>query len=125
MVKPIPIHHTAQVLDLPQEFDKPQEIDQAQTQQAVPKPVETIKNGPLSSNSAPNSIEKTLEQLNEKMRPWATGMQFELDPDLERLVVSIIDKDSGEVLRTIPSETLLQVAKMITSFQGHGIDTSA
>src|SRR5690625_5570256 len=97
MVKPIPIHHTAQVLDLPQEFDKPQEIDQAQTQQAVPKPVETIKNGPLSANSAPNTIEKTLEQLNEKMRHWATGRQVEHDPDLERLVVWIIDKDSCEV----------------------------
>jgi flagellar protein FlaG len=40
-------------------------------------------------------------------------------------VVSIVDSSTGKVLRTIPSEAVLQVAKMIAKFQGSGVDTQA
>src|SRR5699024_2585879 len=94
-----------------------------QTELAVSKPVETLGSKLSPKNTLPNSIENALTQLNEEMRPWATAMQFEIDPDLERLVIAIIDNETAEVLRTTPSEALLQIAKMITSFQGQSVNT--
>lgn len=149
MVKPIPIYHNAQVLYNPQESIRPTSDEGNQTEVAVPELEKVLRAHTENNNSdseqlsaslkelfdkqpldpnqepQPGSIEKALKQLNDKMRPWSTGIRFEMDPDLDRLVVSIVDSDSGEVLRTIPSEALLQVARMITTFQGQGVDTQA
>lgn len=141
MVKPIPLHHSPHTLSSFQESVHLRDTENIQTKTAVPETTHTLK-AELSNqynnehslvpsqavpstnqDPQPGSLEKALQQLNEKMQPWATGIKFEIDSELDRLVVSIIDNHSGEVLRTIPSETLLQIAKMITTFQGQNIDT--
>lgn len=66
-----------------------------------------------------------LEKVNQAMQAWSTGMRFEMDEDAQRLVVSIVDNETGEVLRKVPSEAVLQVAKMIVKLQGSGVDTQA
>jgi flagellar protein FlaG len=72
-----------------------------------------------------SSLEKALESVNESLEAWSTGMRFEMDEDAQRLVVSIVDSTTGDVLRTIPSEAVLRVAKMIVQLQGAGVDTQA
>ncbi len=72
-----------------------------------------------------SSLEKALESVNESLKAWSTGMRFEMDEDAQRLVISIVDSGTGEVLRTIPSEAVLRVAKMIVQLQGSGVDTQA
>ena len=59
------------------------------------------------------------------MQAWSTGMRFDVDDDAQRVVVSIIDSATGEVLRTVPSDAVIRVAKMIVQLQGKGIDTQA
>src|SRR5699024_6668793 len=98
MVKPIPIHHAIHIQQQPQEAHQKQYAKHAQTELAVSNPEETLGSKLSPKNTLPNSIENALKQLNEEMRPWATAMQFEIDPDLERLVISIIDNETGEVL---------------------------
>lgn len=70
-------------------------------------------------------LDRTLEQINESMRAWATGMRFDVDEDAQRVVVSIVDSQTGEVLRTVPSDAVLRVAKMIVQLQGATIRTQA
>jgi flagellar protein FlaG len=72
-----------------------------------------------------NPAAGSLNELNANMQAWATGLRFEIDPDAHRLVVSIIDSHSGEVLRTVPSEAVIRVAKMIVQLQGQFVDTKA
>ncbi len=72
-----------------------------------------------------NSLEKALELVNSNMKAWSTGMRFDVDPEAQRVVVSIIDNDTGEVLRTVPSEAVIRVAKMIVQLQGQSINTQA
>jgi flagellar protein FlaG len=72
-----------------------------------------------------NAKNKALDEVNGRLQAWSTGMQFRFDEDANRIVVSIIDNHSGEVLRTVPSEAVLQVAKMIVQLQGQGVDTKA
>ena len=40
-------------------------------------------------------------------------IEFTLDPDNEKLVVKVVDQDTRKVLRQIPSEEALQIAKAI------------
>jgi flagellar protein FlaG len=69
------------------------------------------------------SVADALEKVNESLRSWRTGMRFEMDDEAQRLVVSIIDAESGEVIRKVPSEAVLKVARAIVQMQGGGVDT--
>lgn len=83
------------------------------------KPIDEIIEAPKSS------LDTAIEQLNNKLKPWSTGVRFDIDPDTQRLVVSLVDSESGEVIRAVPSEAVLQISKMIAEFQGNGINTKA
>jgi flagellar protein FlaG len=69
--------------------------------------------------------EQAFDEINAMMKAWDTGLRFEIDEDTHKVVVSIIDTTTGDVLRQIPSEEVLHVAKMITKFQGQILDVKA
>lgn len=72
-----------------------------------------------------SSLDTALEQLNQNMQAWATGVRFDIDPDTQRIVVSLVNNESGDVIRAVPSEAVLQISKMIAKFQGNTINTKA
>lgn len=72
-----------------------------------------------------NSLEQTLDNINASMQAWSTGMRFDMDEDAQRLVVSIVDNATGEVLRTVPSDAVIKIAKMIVQLQGNAVDIKA
>ena len=78
-----------------------------------------------SRSDAPQNPADAFDEINSTMEAWNTGMRFEIDEDTQQLVVSVIDTNSGEVLRQIPSEEVLHVAKMIAQFQGNFVSTKA
>lgn len=63
-----------------------------------------------------------LEQINSSLQAWSTGMRFKMDDEAQRLVVSIVDNETGEVLRTVPSDAVIQIAKMIVQLQGNAVN---
>jgi len=73
----------------------------------------------------PTTLDMALEQINDTMKAWSTGLKFNVDPELHRVVVSIIDNATGEVLRTVPSEAVIRVAKTIVQLQGMAVNTKA
>jgi len=70
-------------------------------------------------------LDKALEAVNASMKAWSTGMRFDVDPEAQRIVVSIVDSESGEVLRTVPTDAVIRVARMIVQLQGKSVDTRA
>ena len=76
-------------------------------------------------NAEPKQLDDTIEELNQRMQAWSTGLRFSVDEDAQRVVVSIVDTASGEVIRTVPSDAVLKVAKMIVQLQGQIVDTKA
>ncbi|UHL65285.1 flagellar protein FlaG [Paralcaligenes sp. KSB-10] len=83
------------------------------------------KSQPGTNGQAMDPLEKALKLVNSNLQAWSTGMRFDIDPDSKRIVVSIIDNATGTVLRTVPSDAVIRVAKMISQLQGTGIDTKA
>ena len=71
------------------------------------------------------SAEETFEEINHAMQAWDTGMRFEIDEDTQQLVVSIVDSKTGDVIRQVPSEEVLHIAKMISQFQGQLVSVKA
>ena len=47
-----------------------------------------------------------------------TNMQFNTDPDTGRVLMQITDPASGEIIRQMPSEDMLKVARAVGMIQG-------
>ena len=102
--------------------------DPAATATPAPATTDSSASGGATSDQANAQklpLDKALDEINDQMKAWSTQLQFEIDPNVHQVVVSVIDAESGDVLRTIPSETVLKIAKMIVNMQGNGIKTSA
>jgi len=48
----------------------------------------------------------------------AQSLQFEIDQDSDQIVVKIIDQSTKEVVRQMPTEEALEMAKAIDKMQG-------
>lgn len=53
----------------------------------------------------------TVEHLNQRLREYNTNLQFEVDDKYQEMVVRIVDRETQEVVRQIPSEKALALAK--------------
>lgn len=61
-----------------------------------------------------------LQRINEVMRSY--GLEFTLNEHPSRVVTRIVDRASGDVIRQIPSEEVLQIAKRLDELQGRLIN---
>jgi len=55
----------------------------------------------------------------------AIRLQFDLDPETKQVILSLVNAATGEILRSMPSEAELRIAKMIVEFQGQAVNTTA
>lgn len=68
--------------------------------------------------SVTESIEDAVEILNEALSRKNTSAQIRRDDELNRFLVTIKDKDSGEIVREIPDEALLKFARNLEELKG-------
>lgn len=71
---------------------------------AVPGPVQ-------SGDSGAASVEKAAARMEEYARSIGRSLQFRVDENSGRVVVSVRDPSTGELIRQIPSEDALRVAQ--------------
>ena len=68
-----------------------------------------------STRSTPAASKAEVEQAVEQMKDFAQvtsrQLQFDVDDDSGRTVIRVLDKDSGDVIRQIPSEEVLAMAR--------------
>mgnify|MGYP000016307651 CR=1 FL=1 len=65
-----------------------------------------------------DQVQQALEQVQQVVRPLAQSLQFSIDKDTHGTVVKIVDTDTNKVIRQIPSEEMLQMAKALDKFTG-------
>ena len=63
-------------------------------------------------------LEEAIQQLNEQARRNGRDLNFRIDEAVDRTVITVRSKQSGEVVRQIPSETVLKVAHSIEDMKG-------
>lgn len=57
---------------------------------------------------------KAAEEVNEKLRDQQRDLEFQVDESSGRTVVKVIHTESGEVIRQMPPEVVLQFARAFT-----------
>ncbi|WP_281951140.1 flagellar protein FlaG [Nitrosophilus kaiyonis] len=63
-------------------------------------------------------IQKSIEDLNKKMSMLNSQLKIEIDEDTGIQVVKIIDKETKEVIRQLPPDVILKIAKYIDEVTG-------
>lgn len=118
MINSIPlIQPNAQTTVLPtdtfpgQKLDKSQEIPQL----VVGRKDET----PSAKEDTPREeVEKAAEKLNRLMGIIEKRWKYSIDDSTHRVVVKVIDKDTGEVLNEIPPKKILDLIASFTKQTG-------
>jgi uncharacterized FlaG/YvyC family protein len=65
---------------------------------------------PSSSNKDnPSNINAVIEDLNQKLEIANNTLRFQIDDTTEEIKVQVVDKDTGQVVRTIPPEPSLSI----------------
>ena len=52
------------------------------------------------------------------LRGTTSRLEFEIDPDLHKVVIKILNGESGEIIRQIPAQEILDLAKNLDEPKG-------
>ena len=78
-----------------------------------------------SKEPSREQLDRAVSELNQSPQVKTQGLQFSIDEDSRRTVVKIIDQETQEVLRQIPTREALEIAKSFASAKGQLISKSA
>lgn len=77
--------------------------------------------GPLAPNDAERvtqAFDDVVERLNAQMMANNRNLGFALDRRLNIPVITVTDKNTGDLVRQIPAESVLRVAHSIENLKG-------
>jgi len=81
---------------------------------ALPKVVEQPKQSAKPSHPVEvPKIESVTKQIDSFLRSFGRTINFRVDPGSGEMVVSVLDANTGEVIRQVPGEEALQLAQRI------------
>jgi len=92
-------------------------------------PVNTVER-PVADEEATTKLtweqaEKVAEALTENTYLLNISLQFKVDREADRIVVSVLDRDTEEVIRQIPPEEVLELSKSLDHMVGLLFNTTA
>jgi flagellar protein FlaG len=67
---------------------------------------------------SPEVLEEVIKNLKEKLSMLNTQLQIQVDKETDIVVVKVIDKKTKEVIRQIPPEYVLKIAKYLDEITG-------
>lgn len=80
----------------------------------VRKPEEGLKKDPKSVDE----IYKAVEDINNQLQIANRAIQFSIDENSNDIVVKVVDKESGEVVRQLPPESILRLREHMAEISG-------
>jgi len=86
---------------------------QQQNNAAMPSDAVKEEQAAISTPASVAEMAERIAQLNKSEVIRNTSLQFVMQENNEPPVVQVVDKDSGDVIRQIPSEVAVKIAKAI------------
>jgi flagellar protein FlaG len=67
------------------------------------------------------SIEQTrqsLQDINKALHTLSISVQFQIDPAYKDVIIKVVDQENGKVIRQIPTEDVVRIAKAMDNLTG-------
>jgi flagellar protein FlaG len=66
---------------------------------------------------SPQQLKTAVDGINQAMRQSNKNLEFSFDSGTNKVIIKMVDTESGELIRQIPSESALAIARSIDQFQ--------
>jgi flagellar protein FlaG len=63
-------------------------------------------------------LQQAVDSVNKFIEPAARNLEFEIDAQSGRTVMKLVDKETGSVLRQLPTEEMLAIARALDKLSG-------
>jgi flagellar protein FlaG len=75
---------------------------------------------PQVAETAPSraSVQAAVDYVNAALAASNRSIEFSIDPDVKTVVVRVIDKQDGSIVRQMPSQEMLAIAKALDQING-------
>jgi len=88
-----------------------------------PAPAEEEEgSGPEGKRAAEAAVERQVEEARQLARLFNRSLSFDIDREVDRVVISVVEKDTGRVIRKIPPEEMLRVLQQLHEARGLILD---
>lgn len=64
------------------------------------------------------TLEQAVAKVSEDVQAHDTNLKFEIDDSTDQVIVKVVKKDSGEVIRQIPSKEVVDLARFFKNSKG-------
>ena len=78
-----------------------------------------------NSSVAPQELQAAVDSMNDFVSSIRNPLNFSIDKDTGQTIVKVIDQTTDEVIKQIPSEEMLAIAKAIDKLKGLFIQQEA
>lgn len=110
-----PVNKTADLLTTPQHGGEPADA-------AAPKPAAArMQPGSDKTPSEPIDravLDQAVAKVSDLIKTTDAKLRLEVDDETKRVVVKVLNEESGEVIRQFPAKEILEMAKHLPSSKG-------
>jgi flagellar protein FlaG len=116
-------HSVSRRKQQPIRASRPDRFGRALHGRQTPKParLQTPQDAAQADKAAPPSSEElnqAVKQIQDVITKTANRLEFSIDEDLGVSIVKVVDTESKKLIRQIPSEEVLKIAKALDTLQG-------
>jgi flagellar protein FlaG len=107
-------------MKLPSIANAPPSVDSTPAPPAAPAAVSESRPPPEAAGAAvdPKALQQLADKLTQTIGMTGQQVQFSVDNDTGKTVLRVTDAESGAVLRQIPGDEALSMARILDRMQG-------
>ena len=94
------------------------ETSAAAREARVAAPLEAKAQAESPAPASPDQLKDAIKSVQEYIQPFNSDLEFSVNDETRQVVVKVIDSVTREVIRQIPSEEMLAIAKALDSIKG-------
>ena len=80
-------------------------------------PAADVKVGQAGALST-EQIQQSLREINKVLTGLSISVRFQVDPKFKEVIIKVVDQDNGRVIRQIPTEDVVRIAKAMDDLTG-------
>jgi flagellar protein FlaG len=94
---------------------------------AAPAPVPAVSAAAQAPSNAarPEAVKEAVATANDAMKSIKSELEFSVDNATGKTIVRVVDGETGEVIRQMPSKEMIEIAKALDRLQGLLVRNSA
>ena len=84
----------------------------------APAAIDSNAKGKEDAQSELKDVKQAVSEINKAMQFMSRQLEFSVDTDSERTIVKVIDQQTREVIRQMPTKEALEIGKALEKAQG-------